>query len=129
MYENQVWYGRKRTFLGLPLSFTKYYLTDEKLIVKTGFFSSREEEIRLYRILDLTLNRSLGEKMFGLGSIHVCSADHSTPELTIMHIKNSPSVKNMLSDMVEAQRTKKRVSSREFMGDDNDDMFDRDPHN
>ena len=115
-----VWSDKKRTIFGLPLSFTTYKLTGEKLMIDTGFLSRDEEEIRLYRIMDLTLKRSLGQRLFGLGTIHFCTADKSTPEFDIKSIKNSRDIKNMISDMVEAQREAKRVSSREFMDDDSD---------
>ena len=32
---NYIWKDRKRTFLGLPWSFTVYYLTEEKLNCRT----------------------------------------------------------------------------------------------
>lgn len=115
-----VWKDRKRTILGLPLSFTTYKLTEEKLYIETGFLSKKEEEVRLYRIMDLTLNRPLGQRIFGLGTIHCCTADKSTPEFDIKKIKDSRNVKNMISDMVEKEREAKRVSSREFMDDDFD---------
>ena len=118
-----VWKDRKRTLFGLPLSFTVYKLTEEKLYVETGFLSKKEEEVRLYRIMDLTLNRPLSQRVFGLGTIHCCTADKSTPEFDIKKIKNSREVKNMLSDMIEKPREAKRVSSREFMTDDD---FDHD---
>lgn len=125
---NVVWQDRKRTLFGLPWSFTKYSLTEEKLLIKTGFLNKKEEEVRLYRIMDVTLKRSLGERIFGLGTIHCCSADRSTPEFDILRIKRSGEIKNMLSDMIEQQRTIKRVASREFMSDqdDNDceDVYD-----
>ncbi|MDR1061938.1 MAG: PH domain-containing protein, partial [Clostridiales bacterium] len=66
-----MWKDRKRTLFGLPWSFTKYSLTEEKLYLSRGFFTSTEDEIRLYRVLDLTLRRTLGEKLWGLGTIHV----------------------------------------------------------
>ena len=116
------WRERKRTIFGLPLSFTVYKLTEEKLLVETGLFNINQEEVRLYRILDVTLKRSLGQRIFGLGTIHCCSADKTTPEFDIKNIKNSESVKEMLSDLIEAQRTKKRVSSREFMTADDGDF-------
>lgn len=116
-----VWTERKRTLFGLPWSFTKYKLTDEKLMIKSGFFNINEEEIRLYRIMDMTLERSLEQRLFGLGTIKCNSADKSTPIFYIRRIKNSENVKNMLSDMVEQQRVKKRVSGREFMTDEIDD--------
>lgn len=115
-----VWKDRKRTIFGLPLSFTVYKLTEEKLYIETGFLSKKEEEVRLYRVMDLTLNRPLGQRIFGLGTIHCCTADKSTPEFDIKKIKNSRDIKNLISDMVEKEREAKRVSSREFMDDDFD---------
>ena len=121
---NYKWRERKRTLFGLPLSFTVYKLTEEKLLVETGFFNINQEEVRLYRILDVTLKRSLGQRIFGLGTIHCCSADKTTPEFDIKNIKNSENVKEMLSGLIENERTKKRVSSREFMTAEDD--FDGD---
>ena len=119
-----VWRERKRTIFGLPLSFTVYKLTKEKLFIESGFLSKKEEEIRLYRIMDLTLNRPLGQRIWGLGTIHCCTADKSTPEFDILRIKNSEEIKNMLSDMVEEQREAKRIMGREYMTDS--DEFDCD---
>jgi uncharacterized membrane protein YdbT with pleckstrin-like domain len=119
-----LWKDRKRTLFGLPWSFTRYSYSKEKLYIKTGFFNIKEEEVRLYRILDVTLNRKLGERIFGLGTIHCCSADKSTPEFDIRRIKNSEKVKEQLSDLIEAQRVEKRISGREFMSDHDDDEHD-----
>lgn len=120
------WFDRKRTIFGLPITFTKYMTTDEKFIIKTGFFSIREEEIRLYRIMDMTLNRSFRERIFKLGTIHVISSDKSTSDFDIKRIKNSKKVKELLSDLVEASRRKNRVSAREFMSADVDNDEDLD---
>ncbi|MBQ9938729.1 MAG: PH domain-containing protein [Oscillospiraceae bacterium] len=122
--DNYIWRDRKRIIFGLPWSFTVYMLEEEKLLVSSGFLNKREDEVRLYRIMDLTLKRSFGERLFGLGTIHCCSADKSTPEFDIKRIKNSREVKNLISDMVEKQRELKRVSNREFMGDDEHELFD-----
>ena len=125
-----VWKDRKRIIFGLPWSFTRYRLTNYKLIVSTGLISIKEEEIRLYRIMDVTLKRTLGDRLWGLGTIHICSSDKTTPEFDIKRISRSTEVKEMLSDMVEAARRKNRVTSREFMSYDavDDDMDDEDIH-
>ena len=115
-----VWQDHKRIIFGLPWTFTKYVLTKEKLLIQTGILSTKEEEVRLYRIMDVTLRRSLAQRMFGLGTIHCCSADKSTPEFDIKWIPDSAAVKEKLSDLVEAERMAKRVSSREFMTDEDD---------
>lgn len=119
------WHDRKRIFFGLPWSFTRYYLTEEKMIVDTGFLSRKEDEIRLYRIMDITLKCSLWERLFGLGTIHCCTADKTSPELDILHIKDAKRVKEMLSDMVERERRERMVGMREFMeGDFVDDSHE-----
>ena len=122
--QNCVWQDRKRTFFGLPWSFTRYYLSSEKLIVSTGFFNIREEEIRLYRILDLTLNRRLSERIFGLGTIHFCTADKSTPEFDVKRIKNSEKIRDRISQLVEEERQNHRIAGREFMSADDMDFDD-----
>ena len=127
---NYIWKDRKRTFLGLPWSFTKYKLTEDRLFIETGFFNSIENEVRLYRILDLQLTRSLGQKIFGLGTIKVKSAHKALADFEIKNIKNSKEVKEQLSQLVEDMRDKKRVVNREMMinsdSDDEDDFSNDD---
>ena len=66
MEQNEIiWSDRKRTIFGLPLSFTKYSLTNDRLFIQTGLFTTVEDEVRLYRIMDVKLTRTLGQKLFG----------------------------------------------------------------
>ena len=124
MAKDIIWTDRKRIIFGLPWTFTKYILTKEKLLVETGILNKDQEEIRLYRIMDMTLRRSLWQRLFGLGTIHCCTADKSSPELDIKWIPDSENVKELLSDLVEAERMEKRVSSREFFSDNDGDLDD-----
>lgn len=112
---NTVWSDRKRTLFGLPWSFTHYILTDEKLLIVKGFIKQTEEEIRLYRILDMSLTRSVMERIDGVGTIHCCSSDKTASEFDIKRIKDSRKVKEMLSDLVEKQRISRGVTVREDM--------------
>ena len=125
-----VWKDRKRTFLGLPWSFTRYALSEEILYIKTGFFTTVEDEIRLYRILDVSFRQNLGQKLVGVGSIHICSSDKTMGDFTIQSVKHPRDVKRTLSDLVEKERQAKRVSSREFISghdyDGDDDFHDHD---
>lgn len=123
-----LWKDKKRGFLGLPLSFTKYSLTKERLFVETGFLNSVENEVRLYRILDVQMTRTLGQKLFGLGSINVHSSDASLKDFTIKNIKKPKYVKELLSELVEKQRDEKRVVNRELMASsvDEDEIDDID---
>lgn len=121
-----LWRARKRwTFLGLPWTFTVYRLTKDRLFIKTGFFTTREDEVRLYRIMDISLKRTLFQKMFGLGSIQCHSSDKTMGHFEIINVKRSYDVKNLLSDLIEKERMEKRVSNREFISDPDCD-FDND---
>ncbi|MDE7157914.1 MAG: PH domain-containing protein [Lachnospiraceae bacterium] len=126
MADKIVWQDRKRIIFGLPWTFTKYKLMEDKIQICTGFLNKKEEEIRLYRIMDNTLEKPLGQRIFGLGTIKCNSADKTTPVFYLARIKNADKVRNMLSDMVEKERTRKRVSGREFMSygemDEDDDL-------
>ncbi len=123
-----VWSDRKHGIFGLPWSFTKYILTEDKLLIIKGLFKQTEEEIRLYRIMDVSLTRSLGERIDGLGTIHCCSADKSAPEFDIKRIRDCRKVKELLSDMVEKQRVARGVTLREEMARDvSDDNHDGHP--
>ncbi len=122
-----VWKDRKRTFLGMPLSFTRYSLDEERLLIKTGVLSINEAEIRLYRIVDLTLRQSLGQRILGIGTIHCCSNDATLKEFDIKNIKKPRMVRDLLSRLVEAEREKKRVRTLEPLEADDEDS-DFEPH-
>ena len=127
MEQNLVWKDRKRIWCGLPWTFTKYELSTDKLVIKTGFFNQNDDEGRLYRILDISLKRSLFQRIFGLGTIRCNSVDKTMKNFDITNIKNSERVKDQLSDLIEESRRSNRVSSREFMtelDDDDDDDSD-----
>lgn len=120
-----LWRARKRlTFFGLPWTFTVYRLTKDRLLIKTGFFTTREDEVRLYRILDISLKRTLIQKMFGLGTIQCHSSDKTMGHFNIVNVKHSYDVKNLLSDLIEKERMEKRVSNREFISDPDCDFDD-----
>ena len=120
---NIAWKDRKRTLFGLPWSFTKYSLSDDRLFISTGFLSTKEDEVRLYRIMDISLKRTFGQRIFGLGTIKCCSADKTLGDFEIKNIKKSKDVKELLSEMVENERNRKKVTSREFI-DHEDSEFD-----
>lgn len=121
---NLLWSDRKRTVFGLPLSFTKYSLSEERLFIETGFLNKNEDEVRLYRIMDVSLRRSLFQRIFGVGTIHCCSADKTMKDFDIVSVKKSKEVKELLSEQVEKERVEKRVTNREFL--DHDDMDELD---
>lgn len=120
METNFIWKERKRNALGLPWTFTEYALTDDRLFITSGLLKTVEDEVRLYRIMDLSLSQTLSQKIFGIGTILVSSADKSMRDFEIKNIKKPRDVKEQLSKLVEENRDKKRVTNREFMGEEAD---------
>lgn len=112
---NIIWQDKKRPFFGLPLSFTTYTLYKDRLYTTVKFLSVHEDEVRLYRIFDITLTRTLWERLFGVGTIICHSADISAPVLEIKNVKNPEKVRTKLSELVEAYRDEKNVTAGEFL--------------
>lgn len=120
-----LWSDRKRYF-GLPLSFTRYAISEDRLFQATGILNLKYEEILLYRIRDITLSRSFGQRIFGVGSITVTSSDKSRPVLVIQNVKDAPAVKELIHQQVEDMKIRRRVRFGEIasFGDDMDDQLD-----
>lgn len=115
MKKKLVWQERKRLWCGLPWTFTKYGMSEDRLFVQSGLFSVKEYEVRLYRILNINVKRSFLQRLFGLGTIHIDSNDTDLGCFDLKNIRRSTEVKEMLSDAVESERQRNRVSSREYM--------------
>ena len=114
-----VWNDRKRYF-GLPLSFTKYALGEDRLFLEKGFLNINADEVLLYRVRDLELNISLGQRIFGVGTVRVHSSDHSIPILELENIKKPREVKEMIHQAVEEAKEKRRMRTMEVLGGDED---------
>ena len=110
-----IWEDRKH-HLWFPLSFTKYTVGNGRLYVNSGFLSSREDECLLYRITDITLYRSLPQRIFGTGTIELHTKDRSTPVIRLENIAKSAEVKRVLSDLIEREREEKHVVGRDMYG-------------
>ena len=125
-----LWQDRKR-HLGLPLSFTRYQLSEDRIFCVKGFLNIHEEEVLLYRVRDLELRLSLGQRIFGVGSVIVHSSDKTMPTLELRNIRIPREVKEMIFRQVEDCKAQRRMRTMEFVGggdagDEPDDMDDPD---
>ena len=111
-----LWKDRKH-YLWFPFSFEKYRIANGRLYCQHGFFSQKEHECLLYRILDISLVRSLGNRLCGTGTIVLKTTDNSDPVITLKNIKNSRNVKDMLSELIEQERIRKGITGRELLTD------------
>ena len=122
-----LWTDRKRYF-GLPISFPKYEVSEDRLFQTTGFLNLKYEEILLYRVRDLELSRSFGQRIFGVGTIKVSSSDKSNSELYIINVKEPAAVKELIHQQVEDMKIRRRVRFGEIASftDDIEDTLEGD---
>ena len=114
---NYLWKDRKRYF-GLPISFTKYSLSEDRLFLEKGLFNLKTDDVLLYRVRDLDLNMSLGQRIFGVGTVCVHSSDQSMPHLELKNVKKPREVKELIHKHVELSKDKRRMRAMEVMGAD-----------
>ena len=114
-----IWKDRKRYF-GMPLSFTRYALSNDRLFLSVGCLSIQDEEVLLYRVRDIDTSRSLWQRLFGVGTVTVMSSDKTMPNLVLKNIKDPIGVKEMIHQQVEKVKIERRVRFGEIMTDDMD---------
>lgn len=112
---NYLWKDRKR-HLGLPLSFTRYRLSEDRLFCEKGFFNIKSDEVLLYRVRDLQLNMKLTQRIFGMGTVCVISSDQSVPHLDLQNVRHPREVKELIHRSVEEAKDKRRLRTMEVMG-------------
>ena len=123
-----IWKGKK-CYFGLPISFTRYAVSEDRLFLSTGFFTIKDEEVLLYRIRDINTSRTLWQRIFGVGTVTVISSDKSMPTLEMKNIKNPLEVKELLHEKVEEMKIRRRVRLGEVITDhecDHEDDSDLD---
>lgn len=113
-----IWTDKKRTLFGLPLSFTRYILTEKKFITRKGFLSITEDEIELYRVVDKSLRLPFGQRMFGCGTVIINCRDTDTPVKEVVSIKNPRGFMDVFEKQVDIQRDKYRTRGRDMMASD-----------
>ena len=119
----ELWHDRKR-ILGMPLSFTRYALSEDRLFLKRGFLNVHQDEIVLYRVRDLRVSQTLWQRVFGVGTVTVISTDKSIPELTLKNIRQPNEVKELIHEYVEKMKIARRMRVGEMSMDIDDDSID-----
>ena len=118
-----LWKDKKR-YLGMPISFTRYALSEDRLFLSVGFLSIKDDEVLLYRVRDIDTKRSLWQRMFGVGTVTVVSSDKTTPNLELKNVKDPLMVKELLHKQVEEKKIQRRVRVGEIMTTDADAEID-----
>ena len=120
-----LWKDRKR-YLGMPVSFTRYQLSEDRLFLSVGFLNIKDDEILLYRVRDITTTRNLWQRLFGVGTVMVVSSDKTRPTLVLQNVKDPVMVKEVIHKQVEEMKIQRRVRFGEIMTTDGDELDDMD---
>lgn len=117
--ENNVWQDR-RHILWFPITFDCYQIANSRIYCKHGFIKQEEHECLLYRVLDISLTRTVWNRICKTGTIVMRTRDASDSILILKNIKDSQRVKNMISDMVEDEKRATGVMANDaFVGSRN----------
>lgn len=122
-----IWTDKKRTIFGLPLSFTRYFITETKLITRKGFLNIEEDELELYRVTDKKLVLPIGQRIFGCGTVSLHVKDVDTPIKDVMSVKKPREVLALLDKYINLNRDKYNIRGRDMMSPDHphcDDFSD-----
>ena len=111
----QLWHDRKRYF-GLPISFTRYALSDDRLFISVGFLNIKDDEVLLYRVRDIDTSRTLWQRLFGVGTVTVMSSDKTMPTMVLKNIKDPLRIKEVIHNQVEEMKIRRRMRVGEVMG-------------
>ena len=75
----------------------------------------------MYRVRDVSLSRSLWQRIFRVGTITVHSSDKTSPTLAIINVKNSKSVKELIFTNVERAKETHRMRATELLDNNAED--------
>lgn len=114
--EDEILWADTKRWLGMPLTFTRYQVDENRLYCKDGFLKTQTDELLLYRIMDIKSSQTLGQRLFGVGTVTLFCSDKSSGVLELQNIKKHDQVRRFLSDLVERKRTETGVKGREIFG-------------
>ena len=95
---------KRSLFFGLPLSFTYYTVAEEIISVSRGIFNKVEDDAYMYKIVDVRLEESLLQRLFGLGTLQCYGGDTTHPRLNLVNIRRAREIKNYIVSQSEKER-------------------------
>lgn len=106
---------KRSMFLGLPWTFTSYTITDEIITVDSGLLRKEENDCYLYKVIDVRLECTLMERIFGLGTVHCFTGDVTDPDLKLIHIKHAKEIKDYILRQSEQERLKRKTLNMQHL--------------
>ncbi len=105
-----LWTGRP--FMSLV---EQYRVTTERVRVRSGLLAKENENVELVRIQDIDYRQGLGERILGIGDVHVRSSDPSPPLVTLRNVRHPERVHDIIRRAMLSARRRYRFSFQEEM--------------
>ena len=86
-----------------------YYISGEQLIIQHGVFTTNNNYIELYRIVDYDERRSFIQQIVGLKTVTIYSGDRTTPHLDIIGVPVKIDLVAIIRERVEYNKQRKGV--------------------
>jgi uncharacterized membrane protein YdbT with pleckstrin-like domain len=81
----------------------RYRLTSQRLQIKTGILGTREEDVELRRVRDLSVLQPAMLRMFGAGHVVISGVDMSTPRVMLRAVREPERIRDMLRQAVDGE--------------------------
>lgn len=107
--EERIWNDRKRIY-GLPISFTKYYLTETRLLMENGLLLKTKKEIKLYEIKNIHMKQTILQRIINIGSIYI--EDIKEKQIILENIKYPEELMDIIS-LLSDNNKKERIKITE----------------
>lgn len=111
--EQILWEGRP--WLSLV---TRYVVTTERIRIITGLFGRAHEDIELVRVQDIDQRQRFWQRLLGLGTILINTADASMPEAQLRNIRKPLVVHELTRRAMLKQRRATNFAFRQEFGED-----------
>ena len=115
-----LWEGKpsgllQRFLTTVHLNFTTYQITQDELIVTTGFFKKRTNTVELYMLKDPDATESIYQRILKIGTVSVVVDTHGSAEkigtrVWLKNVQDPQKVRKMLRDAIEADVMERKIT-------------------
>lgn len=96
----------------------RYQITTERVLVTTGIFSKKTDNLELYRVDDLEVAQPFLLRLVGRGNVAARTSDRTTPTLVLSALPDPLALRDRMRKYVEACRDRKRTRVLDMSGGD-----------
>lgn len=82
---------------------TRYFLTNHRVIKRTGVLSKKLIYVQYDKIQNVKISKSIGERIVDMGDIHIDTAGGDQVEMAILDIPDPEKMHTLILDMMEKE--------------------------